>query len=110
MAFFGAYAVHIILNYWLANRLSGFRWSDENKREAVEYLAVIGIVFLGFLVLTGWPPLAIGLAAIVWSVVHSTRILVQLVSLDRLPHSVARLLRVLRLAPAEPQASGPVGP
>jgi PST family polysaccharide transporter len=99
MAFFGAYALHIMLNYWLVRRASRFRWSVENVRAAIWYLATIGLVFVAFQRLTGWLPLAVGMLALAWSLVRSSHTLLRLVSLDRVPRSLVRLLKVFRLAP-----------
>ena len=107
MAFFGAYAFHVLLNYWLAHGLSGFRWSPENKRAGLVFLAVIGLVFGAFTLLPFWPAFAIGALATTWSSVHSVRVLLRLVSLEQVPRSVVRLLRWLRLAPGTASGVGP---
>ena len=110
MAFFGAYALHIVLNYWLTRRLSGFRWSAENIRAGGEFLALIGVAFGAFMVLPGRMALLVGIVLLGWSVVRSVRMLLKLVSLDRVPTAVVRLLMVLRLAPLPTSGSGSVPP
>ncbi len=96
--FAGAYLFQVALNHRLASDLSGFQWSSENKRSALEYLLLIGVVFTAFQLLTGWLPVLIGALAVAVSTVRSLRDLAAMVSLDRLPASVTQLLRVMRLA------------
>lgn len=45
IAFFVAYAFHIIFNYYLVRRLSQFRWSSDSARIAVVYLAALATSF-----------------------------------------------------------------
>ena len=101
MAFFGAYALYMPLIFWLVNGLSGFTWSAENKHTGLAFLAVLGLVFGAFALLPYWLAFGIGAMAATWSSVHSARALLRLVSFGQVPRVVVRLLKWLRLAPAE---------
>ena len=83
MAFFGLYVWHGLLIYVVVRRLSGFRWSDANRRTALLYLPLIGAVFCGFIWLpTGAATLA-GALAVLASAAYSLRAVSGLLSMDR---------------------------
>jgi antigen flippase len=99
VAFFGSYIFHGFLIYLLVRRVSGFRWSAENRRTGLLFIALIALVFCGFDAL---PPLAatlVGSLALVVSATYSIRVLVTLVPLHEMPHSIRKLLVLLRFAP-----------
>jgi PST family polysaccharide transporter len=84
--------------YPIVRRRSGFRWSAPNLRTGSLFLALIAVVFWGFRFL---PPLAAygcGALAALLSGIYSVRTLLDLVSTDRLPDQVLRVLARLRLA------------
>lgn len=98
MAFFGSYVFHGLMIYPVVRRLSGFRWSTESRRTGFVFVALMGSVFGGFYVL---PPLiaaGAGTSLVILSGAYSIRILLRLVSLDRFPRSIQRLLLWSRLA------------
>ena len=99
MANFGLYIWHGILIYMIVRRLSGFRWSPVNRRIVLLFLPAIGIVFCGFHWLPFWLATAVGALATVLSGVYSVRVLVSLVSLDRMPGPIRRVLTLFRFAP-----------
>jgi len=92
IAFFGSYIFHGILIYPVARRLSGFRWSPENKRTGLLFLGLIAIVFCGFYVLPFLVAVSIGALAAILSGVYSVRVLVALIPWNRLPGPLRRLL------------------
>jgi PST family polysaccharide transporter len=92
IAFFGSYVFHGLMIYPVVRRISGFRWSAANRQTGLLFLSLIAMVFCGFYAL---PPLfagGLGAVAVVLSGVYSLRVLLDLVSLDRIPRPVARLL------------------
>jgi PST family polysaccharide transporter len=97
LAFFGSYVFHWFLIYPIVRQLSEFRWSPANSQTSLLFLASITVVFCGFYVL---PPIwatSIGALAVILSGLYSLRILLDLVSYDRVPHTIQRLL--LRVRP-----------
>lgn len=99
-AFFGLYVWHGILIYVIVHRLTGFRWSPANRKIGVLFLSLTGVVFAGFYVLPTWLATTVGALATVLSGVYSVRVLLSLVSLDRIPGPIRRLLTLFRFAPA----------
>jgi PST family polysaccharide transporter len=92
ISFFGSYVFHGLLIYPIVRWLSGFGWSAANKRTGLFFLFLIAAVFCGFYVL---PPLlatAAGTLAMILSGVYSIRVLLNLVSLDKIPLPLLRVL------------------
>ena len=98
MAFFGSYVFHGLMIYPVVRRLSGFRWSAENRKTALLFVALMGSVFGGFYVLPAIVATAVGALLAILSGAYSTRILLRLLSLERFPRSIQRLLLWSRLA------------
>jgi len=98
IAFFGSYIFHGLMIYPIVRRLSGFRWSSENIKTGLLFISLIAVVFCGFYVLP--PPLAIGVGtlALILSGIYSIRVLLNLVSLERIPPPILRLLVRFRFA------------
>lgn len=91
VAFFGSYVFHVALIYSVVRRLSGFRWSAQNRKTAGIYLALIGAVFCAsFLLPTIWAT-CFGAAITVLSALSSVSILLTFVSKDRVPAPLLRL-------------------
>lgn len=101
IAFFGMYVFHACLIYPIARRVSGFRWSAANLRSGLVYLPLIALVFGGFQVLPMLWATALGTVAVLVAGIHSVRALANLVSLDRVPRPVRRVLERLRLIPGD---------
>jgi antigen flippase len=100
MAFFGLYVWHGVLIYIIVRRLSGFRWSPVNRRSVLLFLPAIGVVFCGFHWLPFWLATVAGTLAALVTGIYSTRILVRLVPMDRVPRFIRQLLVGLRIAPS----------
>ncbi len=92
MAFFGSYICYGILLYPVVHRLSGFRWSAANKKTGLLFLSLITLVFIGFYVLPLVLAACLGMLAVVVSGIYSIRVLFTLVSWDRIPGPIRRLL------------------
>ena len=99
IAFFGSYVFHWLLIYPIVRRLSGFRWSAANSKTGLLFLSLIAVVFCGFYVLPLLLATGIGTLAVILSGVYSIRVLVNLVSLDRIPRPIRRLLVWLWVVP-----------
>ena len=102
IAFFLSYVLHALIVYPIVRWRTGFRWSATNRRMGAAYLALIGAVFVGFQVLPFWLATAAGVLALLANTLYSIRVLVRLVSPDRLPRSVQRLLAWARPAAPRP--------
>jgi PST family polysaccharide transporter len=89
MAFFGLYVWHSILIYVIVRQLTGFRWSPANRRHALLFLPVSGLVFLAFSVLPLWPATVMGSVAVALTGLYSLRMLVELLP----PESVPAIIR-----------------
>ena len=100
MAFFGLYVWHGLLIYWIVRRLSGFRWSEANRKLGRIFLPLIGLVFCGFYWLPFWIATLVGSMAALASGVYSIRVLVHLVPMNRMPRRIGQLLVWLRIAPS----------
>jgi len=107
MAFAGLYVWHGLLVYVIVTRLSGFRWSAANLKMGMMYLPLTIIVFGASYVLPMWLAAVLGVAAVVGTGIHSARMLVRLVPLNRMPKPLVRVLKTLGLHPIEYTA--PVG-
>jgi antigen flippase len=79
MAFFGLYLWHGILIYIIVRRLSGFEWSEENRRTVLLFLPLVGLVFLALYTLPLWLATALGTAAVLATGAYAAR---QLADLD----------------------------
>jgi enterobacterial common antigen flippase len=99
MAFFALYLWHGLLIYWVVRRLTGFQWSEANRKIGRIFLPLIGMVFCSFYLLPFWLATAAGSLAALLSGIYSLRALVNLVPLDRIPGPIRRLLGWTRLAP-----------
>ena len=99
MAFFGLYVWHGILIYIIVRRLTGFRWSPENRRLGILFLPIVGFVFCAFYFLPFGVATAVGILATLLTGIYSLRRLLNLVSLERIPGPVLRLLARLGLTP-----------
>jgi enterobacterial common antigen flippase len=99
IAFFGSYVFHGLMIYPIVRRLSGFRWSHANMKTGLLFVSSIAIVFCGFYVLPLLAAFSVGIVAMVISGIHSIRTLVNLVSLDRMPRVMHRLLVLFRFVP-----------
>lgn len=92
MAFFGSYVFHGLMIYPIVRGVSDFHWSGANRQTGLIVLALIAVVFCGFYVLPTLLAIGIGTLAMILSSVYSIRVLVNLISLDRIPGPIRRLL------------------
>lgn len=97
IAFFGSYVFHGMMIYLVVRRLSGFRWSAANRQMGLLFLSLIAVVFCSFYVLPPLLAISVGTLAAILSGVYSIRVLLNLISLDRIPRPLQRLLIWFRL-------------
>jgi antigen flippase len=100
IAFFGLYIFHGALTYPIVHRLSGFRWSVENRRTGLLFFLSISAVFCGFYVLPFVWAVCLGAVGVLVSSVYSIRSLLTVVSLDQFPAPVRRLVVGFGLVPS----------
>jgi PST family polysaccharide transporter len=92
IAFFGSYVFHGLLVYPIVRKLSGFRWSAANIQTGLLFLFMIAAVFCGFYLFPFLVATGIGILAVILSGIYSLRIVVNLISLDRIPQPLAWLV------------------
>lgn len=92
IAFFGAYAFQALMIYQIVRGVSGFCWSTANIQTGLLFLSLIGAVFCGFYLFPFWLATAVGTLAVLVSGVYSIRVLLNLISPDRIPRPLQRLL------------------
>ena len=92
IAFFGSYLFHGLMIYPIVRRLSGFRWTAVNRKTGLLFLSLIAAVFSGFSLLPFWVATTIGTLATLLSCAYSIRVVFNLISLDRIPLPLQRLL------------------
>ena len=97
MAFAGSYLLYGVLLLVIVSALSGFRWSEANRKTGLLYLCLIALVFTGFSLLPSMPAICLGVVVALLSVVYSIRQIAKLVSLGRIPGPIQRLLRRMNL-------------
>jgi PST family polysaccharide transporter len=98
IAFFGSYVFHGLMIYPIVRRLNGFGWSAQNRRIGLLFLSLIATVFCGFYVLPPILATGVGALAVIVSGVYSIRVLLNLVSIGRIPRPILRLLKRFGLA------------
>jgi PST family polysaccharide transporter len=98
IAFFGSYVFHVLMIYVIVRQLSDFRWSTANIQTSFLFLALIAVVFCSYYALPPLLAMGVGTLAVLLSGVYSIQVLLNLISLDRIPRSVLKLLQWCRLA------------
>ena len=97
MAFAGSYLVYGVLLLFIVGSLSGFTWSEANRKTGLLYLCLIALVLAGFFLLPSLFAIWLGVGMAVLSLVYSIQKLAKLVSSNRIPASILRLLRRLNM-------------
>jgi PST family polysaccharide transporter len=97
-AFFGLYVWHSILVYWIARRLTDFRWSAQNRRLILVYLPLSALVFGAFEILPLWQATILGLAMATLAGLFSLRVLAGLLPQDMFPAAIRPLIQSIRSA------------
>ncbi len=97
IAFFASYVFYGLLLYPIIRRLSGFRWSPANMKTGGIFLCLITIVFCSFYALPTMVATGVGTVALIYSTVHSIRVLLSLTSTNPLPGPARRILAWFRV-------------
>jgi enterobacterial common antigen flippase len=106
MAFFFAYAVHLVLVLALARRLTGFRWSPATARTALVLLALMGITQAAFHALPLPVATALGVLTLLGFSLHAVTVLTVLLGATH--HKLARwVLRCAALLQRTPWRTSP---
>jgi PST family polysaccharide transporter len=92
IAFFASYIFHLMLTYPIVRQLSGFRWSRENRNISILFLGGIAAVFCGFCFLPFAWAASLGACATLLITAYSLRVLIKLISMDRIPSTIRKLL------------------
>ncbi len=106
IAFFLAYVAHWLIVYPITRRLSGFRWSSENRRIGPLVLSLIAVVFCAFHILPLFWAAAIGILSATLSCLYSIRVLSSLVPTHEFPRPLQQLLIRLRSVPSHIGSTG----
>ena len=105
MAFFGSYLFHFLLIYPIARRLSGFRWSLQNKKTIGISVALLIVVFCGSYLQSSSILMGLGTVTLLLSGWYSIQTLTRLVPWARIPPRLRTVLVCLRMGPvAQSQA------
>jgi enterobacterial common antigen flippase len=102
IAFFASYIVHGFVTYRISRYLTGFRWSSHNKRTGAMFLSLVAAVFCAVYFLPLVAAVSLGLATLAGTVIHSVRVLMDIITLDELPRPIGRLLRLFGFRSALP--------
>ncbi len=101
IAFLGYCLVHGIIYYPITRQISGFRWTSENLRGGSLYLGGIAVVFCGFYLLPSLAAMALGTACTILYGALSLRRISRMVSWERIPAPLRKLLGLLGCSPAQ---------
>jgi PST family polysaccharide transporter len=104
MAFFGMYVVYYLIIHAVTKRVSGFAWSGVNLRLSLLLAPPLAVACISWHFLPSAAAMVLGLLLTVVTGFLSSRKLVTLVPLERMPRIVQKTLTVFRLAP---RAAGP---
>ncbi len=99
IAFFGMYVLYWIGIYVVARRISGFRWSETNRKLALLFIPLVILVFVSWYVLPHVAAAIFGAVATAAAGFYCLRTLCTLIPLERLPRPVRKGLDLLHLTP-----------
>ncbi|MGR9106906.1 MAG: O-antigen translocase [Gammaproteobacteria bacterium] len=106
IAFFGSYIFHTVMIYLIVRRLSDFRCSAANRRTNTLFLCLILVVFWAFHELSFTSATGIGILATGLSGIYSLTVILSLVSTERIPRFLTRLLSWFKLLKTEAESGG----
>jgi PST family polysaccharide transporter len=102
IAFFLSYLFHVFMINVIVWRLSGFRWSSANLQSSFLFVTLLAVIFCSYYTLPPLWAMGVGTLAVLLSGIYSIQVLLNLISLDRIPRSVLKLLQWLHLSSPEP--------
>jgi PST family polysaccharide transporter len=98
MAFFALYVFNSIAVYIIVGRLTGFSWSAENRKLALVFIPLVGIVFGSWYFLSPVWAAVVGTALTIPAGYFSMKTLCRLIPLERLPKGARKIIALLRLS------------
>jgi len=98
MAFFALYVVNGTVVFFIVNRLTGFAWSGPNKKLALVFIPLVGIVFGSWYLLPKVAAAALGTALTIPAGYFSMKMLCRLIPLERLPKAAKKIISLLGLS------------
>jgi PST family polysaccharide transporter len=98
MAFFALYVVNGSVVFFIVNRLTGFAWSGPNKKLALVFIPLVGIVFGSWYLLPKVAAAVLGTALTIPAGYFSMKMLCRLIPLERLPKAAKKMISLLRLS------------
>jgi PST family polysaccharide transporter len=105
IAFFILYLFHSAAVYFIARHLTGFSWSAANRQLAFLFAPLVAVVFAGWYLLRPVPAAVLGIVVTVPVAIYSAKTLLRLIPFERLPRMARKVIRLLRLAPADPECT-----
>ena len=102
IAFFGMYVLYSIGIYLVVRKISGFRWSETNRKLALLFIPLVVLVFVSWYVLPTAASAILGIVVTLAAGIYCLKTLCRLIPLERLPRSVRKLLDLLRMTPLPP--------
>jgi PST family polysaccharide transporter len=101
MAFFALNVLNAGVVYYIVGRLTGFSWSGQNRKLALVFIPLLGIVFGSWYLLPRVAAAVLGTALTLPAGYFSMRTLCRWIPLDRLPKATRKIISLLRLAPEQ---------
>jgi PST family polysaccharide transporter len=101
MAFFALYVVNGSIVFFIVNRLTGFAWSGPNKKLALVFMPLVGVVFGSWYLLPQVAAAILGTALTIPAGYFSMKTLCRLIPLERLPKAAKKIITLLGLAPKQ---------
>lgn len=99
MAFFALYVLNGSAVYYITGRLTGFAWSGPNRKLALIFFPLVGIVFGSWYLLPHVAAAILGTVLTLPAGYFSLRTLCRWIPLDRLPRATRKIISLLGLAP-----------
>ena len=99
MAFFALYVINSIAVYEIVGRLTGFSWTTENRKLALVFVPLVGIVFGSWYFLSPIWAAVLGTALTIPAGYFSMKMLCRLIPVERLPKGARKIINLLGLAP-----------
>jgi antigen flippase len=101
MAFFALYVFNSVAVYIIVGRLTGFSWSAENRKLALVFVPLVGIVFGSWYLMSPVWAAVLGTALTIPAGYFSMKTLCRLIPLERLPKAARKIISLLGLAPKQ---------
>jgi len=101
MAFFALYVFNGAAVYLIVGRLTGYAWSAENRKLALVFVPLVGIVFVSKYFLSPTWAAVLGTILTIPAGYYSMKMLCRLIPLERLPKAAKKIISLLGLAPQQ---------